>query len=255
MTADIVAFSENLFLQGFTVFLRVGALMTLLPGLGERSIPVRVRLALSIAFTFVIAPAVPMTALSEFELYALAALSVTETIVGLVLGIGLRAFVFALQIAGSIAAQSTSLSQLVGGNTSDPAPAIGHILVLSGLTLAILAGIHLRVVELVVFSYDVFPMGSLPNAQDLTSWGLAELSFAFSLGFQLAAPFVAISLIYNLTLGVINRAMPQLMVAFVGAPAITAASLILLMLLAPTVLLVWWQAFEGFLDNPYAGHP
>ncbi|MFC3118840.1 flagellar biosynthetic protein FliR [Jhaorihella thermophila] len=38
------------------------------------------------------------------------------------------------------------------------------------------------------------------------------------LPFSLSAPFVIASLLYNLTLGAINRAMPQLMVTLVGAP-------------------------------------
>ncbi len=56
---------------------------------------------------------------------------------------------------------------------------------------------------------------------------------AFALGFSLAAPFVIAGFAYNLALGAINRAMPQLMVAFIGAPAITAGGLLILMLAAP----------------------
>ena len=48
------------------------------------------------------------------------------------------------------------------------------------------------------------------------------------LAFTLAAPFVLVSVLYNLTLGVINRAMPQLMVVFVGAPVITGLGLAVL---------------------------
>ena len=45
--------------------------------------------------------------------------------------------------------------------------------------------------------------------------------------------------------------MPQLMVAFVGAPAITAAGLILLFLTAPILLSVWIRALDLFLGNPF----
>ena len=47
------------------------------------------------------------------------------------------------------------------------------------------------------------------------------MAASFALALSLAAPFVIASLLYNVALGVINKAMPQLMVAFVGAPAIT----------------------------------
>ena len=59
------------------------------------------------------------------------------------------------------------------------------------------------------------------------------------------------SVIYNLTLGVINKAMPQLMVAFVGAPVITFGAIALLLVSAPLLLSVWLQAFEAFLAAPF----
>ena len=67
----------------------------------------------------------------------------------------------------------------------------------------------------------------------LSQWGIDKVSGAFAMAFRLAAPFVIVSVLYNITLGVINRAMPQLMVAFVGAPVITAGGLALLALMSP----------------------
>ncbi len=97
----------------FAVFLRVSALVTLLPAFGERSIPVRVKLAVAVAFTLIVLPAVPSPQ-SNPGLLPMARLVGTEVLVGMVLGMGLRLFVLALQTAGSIAAQSTSPSQLFG---------------------------------------------------------------------------------------------------------------------------------------------
>ena len=83
----------------------------------------------------------------------------------------------------------------------------------------------------------------------MSGWGLARIAEAFSLAFLLAAPFVIASFIYNLALGVINRAMPQLMVAFVGAPAITWGGLALLLVTAPVLLGVWVDRLNGFVDS------
>jgi flagellar biosynthesis protein FliR len=72
---------------------------------------------------------------------------------------------------------------------------------------------------------------------------------------RLAAPFFVISFLYNVALGVINRAMPQLMVAFVGAPAITFGALVLLLLAVPAGLVIWWNAFSIVLDDPFRTMP
>ena len=72
---------------------------------------------------------------------------------------------------------------------------------------------------------------------------------AFALGFSLAAPFVIAGFAYNVALGAINRAMPQLMVAFVGAPAITAAGLLILMLAAPVILDFWGLRLDRLIAH------
>ena len=75
-------------------------------------------------------------------------------------------------------------------------------------------------------------------------------------GFSLAAPFVIMGFAYNVALGAINRAMPQLMVAFVGAPAITAAGLLVLMLAAPVILHFWGLRLARLIaaDARYLSH-
>lgn len=167
----------------------------------------------------------------------------------------LRLFVLALQVAGSIAAQSTSLSQLFGGGGMDPLPAMGHILVYGGLALATLFGLHVQFAEFMIHSYTMVPIGNVIPAELVTRAGVAEVARCFALGFTLAAPFVIASLVYNVTLGIINKAMPQLMVAFVGAPAITAGGLIILTLAAPLMLSLWIEAMGQFLVNPFRAQP
>ncbi|WP_322867075.1 flagellar biosynthetic protein FliR [Aquicoccus sp. G2-2] len=256
MTADLaqlLGLSQALLWQGFVVFLRVGGMMALLPAFGERSVPVRVRLVLTLAFTAVTAPAAPPAPAPDDA--GLIALLFCETGTGLVLGIGLRLFILGLQTAGSIAAQATSLAQIFGGAATEPMPAMGHMLVISALALSVMSGLHVRVAEMLILSYRLFPMGGLPAASALSQWGVARVSAAFSLGFTLAAPFLIISVLYNLTLGVINRAMPQLMVAFVGAPLITAGGLFLLFLFIPIMLSHWNEALFTFIANPFGQAP
>ncbi|WOI56184.1 flagellar biosynthetic protein FliR [Palleronia sp. LCG004] len=233
----------------FAVFLRVGAIMALLPGFGEQSIPVRVRLVIALAFTVITAPAIAPT-LPSALLDRIGPAIGAEVVIGLSLGATLRLFVMALSIAGSIAAQSVSLAQILGGAGVDPQPAIGHIMVLSGLTLAIMMGLHIKIAQLIIYSYELMPPGQWPDAADMLTWGVDRVGKAFSLGFTLAAPFVIISMIYNLALGVINRAMPQLMVSFVGAPAITAGGLIVLAMSLPFVLQVWLSLMDQFIVDP-----
>ncbi|EPX82626.1 flagellar biosynthetic protein FliR [Salipiger mucosus] len=237
---------------GLLVFLRVGATMTALPALGEQSLPVRVRLVASLMMTVAILPAaITRIDLPAAGLGSFATALATESVNGLVIGLVLRLFVLALQTAGSIAAQSTSLSQLLGSAGTDPMPAIGHILTIAGLALLMATGFHVKAAALLILSYDLMPALQFPDPATVADVGREQVTHSFALAFGLAAPFVILSALYYLTLGFINKAMPQLMVAFVGAPVITLGSVALLMLTAPIMLAVWLDAVDAFLTNPF----
>ena len=234
------------------VFLRVGAAMALLPAFGEQSVPQRLRLVLSLAFTAIVAPAAgPLPSVEAGVLIPFG----VEVLVGLALGIALRMFIMALQIAAAIAANATSLSQLFGGVGPEPQPAIANLLVMAGLALAVASGLHVHVAQLLILSYQILPAGTVPGSIDMTQWGVAQVAHAFSLGFALAAPFTIASLLYNIALGVINRAMPALMVSFIGAPALALGGVALMAIVAPLMLVVWQQSFQTFLANPFSGSP
>lgn len=230
-------------------FVRIGAMVALLPGFGETAVPQRVKLALVVVFTLVVTPILSerVTGL-EPSFLALAG----EAVAGLVLGIGLRLFILALQTAAAIIAQATTLSQLVGGIAPEPQPAIGNLFLIAGIALAMSAGLHVRAAELVILSYDILPAGGRPMAAEAADWGLSLISRTFSLAFTLSAPFVIASMLYNLALGAINRAMPTLMVSLVGAPALTLGSLALLAVATPVLLAAWLAALGEHLVQPFA---
>lgn len=248
--ADLLEITNRFLWHGIAVFLRVAPLVAMLPAFGERTVPARVKLVIVLGFVLIIAPAVPrIPMVAGFD--TLITLAATETLAGLTLGIGVRLFILALQTAGSIAAQSTSLSQILGGAAADPLPAMGYVLIIGGIALAVMAGLHIKAAALVIQSYDLLPMGAFPSAKVVSEWGISRIAQAFALSFTLAAPFVILSVVYNLALGVINKAMPQLMVAFVGAPLITAGGLLVLLLASPFMLEHWLNAMDAYLANPY----
>jgi len=234
------------------VFLRVGAIVSLIPVFGEQSIPVRVRLGTAFAFAAVVYPAVANSVPAmPPDFVDILAICGPEIIAGIFFGLLLRFFVIALQTAGSIAAQSTSLSQIFGGTAgADAQPAIGHVLVIAGLALAAVMGLHVEFASYMIHGYTLVPLGILVPTATVSAFGLAAVSQTFALGFTLSAPFVLASLIYNVTLGIINKAMPQLMVSFVGAPAITAGGLFLLFVTAPIMLSIWIDKIGQFIMSP-----
>lgn len=241
--------------QGFVVFLRVGAIIALAPAFGEEAVPPRIKLVVALGFTLIVLPGVAgQIGPPPASFIARLGYCGAEVMAGLLFGLLIRIFVMVLQIAGTIAAQAASISQLFGGSAgAEPQPAIGHLLVTAGLALAVMAGLHVQLAAYLLHGYVLVPPGTLPDAGTALEVGLEGIARGFGLAFSLAAPFVAAALLYNLILGIINRAMPQLMVTFVGAPALTLGGLLLLMLAAPPMLALWSDALSRFLAAPFAG--
>lgn len=252
--SDLIAISEAGLWTATLLFVRIGAMVALMPGLGEAAVPQRVKIGLVLALTAVTTPVL----LDEINRHGPAP-SLTavlgEAVVGLILGVGLRLFLLALQTAAAIIAQATTLSQLFAGAAPEPQPAIGNLFLVGGLALALSAGLHLQAIRLLVISYDILPAGGYPDAAAAADWGLGLVRETFALAFSLAAPFIIASTVYNLALGVINRAMPQLMVSMIGAPALTLGGLALLAIATPLLLAVWLDAVHAHMADPFVISP
>jgi flagellar biosynthetic protein FliR len=92
------------------MFARLGTMIMLLPGLGERSVPVRVRLTVALVLTFVMFPL--HRAGYTIDLRAPGPVIVAlgqELLVGFLLGMTARLTISALQTAGSVIAQQLGL--------------------------------------------------------------------------------------------------------------------------------------------------
>ena len=134
--SSLLEMTQSVLWAAALVFVRIGAVVALMPGLGEVAVPQRIKLAVVLALTLVVAPMVTGSIAATGPDPALAALA-GEAVAGLIVGIGMRLFLLALLTAASIIAQATTLSQLFAGAAPEPQPAIGNLLVMSGVTLAL----------------------------------------------------------------------------------------------------------------------
>ena len=255
---EILQFATNLagdeLLILFAVFLRVGAVVSLVPGFGEQIVPARVKLVAALALTALVVPLVRQDIAANVENFSVFYIILCETVIGLTIGIFFRLMVIVLQITGAVAAQSTSLSQIFGaGFGAEPQAAFATLLFIAGLALAATLGMHVHLVKSIAWTYEILPPFDPLNSEKISPWGINHISNVFALGFSLAGPFVLASAIYNIGLGVINRAMPQLMVAMVGAPAISLGGLALLLIASPFILASWVEFYFSSMDFEISG--
>ncbi|MGB6228581.1 MAG: flagellar biosynthetic protein FliR [Litorimonas sp.] len=226
----------------FGLFARLSLFFFLAPVFGERAVPARVRLAVAAVTTFLLYPVLQddLLALRETGVVTLIA---TEALTGFVLGFALRLAVHALQILGMVVSQSLSLSQPLGeGIASEPNTTISTFLMLAGVTLLVSMNLHVELLGILARSFETMPVGTMLDLQMSANW-LTQITVGlFRLCLSLALPFVILNFAYNLILGFLNRAMPQLLVSFVGLPGMTLAGLFLLVICAGAMMTAWVDA-------------
>ncbi len=207
--------------QGALIFARIGAVLMMLPGIGESYVPPRIRLSLalvvSLALWPVIAgvlPALPAT------VGGVAGWIIREVIVGLMIGALLRSFTTALSTAGEIVALQTTLAfaQTANPMQAQPGATLAAFLMLLGTTLVFATNTHHLFIAGLVGSYELIAPARPLVTGDFAELAIRTLGDAFMLGVQLSAPLLVFALIFNVASGLIGRVMPQFQVFFAAAP-------------------------------------
>ena len=217
---------------------RLSFIVFFMPGIGEQAIPLQLRLMilLSIAAAFSITGFMTPPPTESFAAYA--GVLAGEVAIGFGLGVVLRATIWMLNIAGTVISQSIGLSQLLGVALEHEQQTLtANLLSMAGAALLLSANFHISAIASLLRLYTDIPIGGLEAInQDMLVQALLS---AFGLAVMLAWPFVAINLLYNICLGFINKALPSLMVAFVGAPLMIGAGILLLAVSIMGMLVVW----------------
>ena len=203
------------------VFARLGAILMLLPGIGETYVPPRIRLSLALLITLVVWPiAAPVLPPLPASIGGMAGWVIREVATGLMIGAILRAFMTALATAGEVVSLQTTLSfaQSTNPMQAQPGSTISAFLTLLGITLLFATNTHHLFLAGLAGSYELIaPVRPLITA-DFVELAVRTLADSFMLGIQLAAPVIVFAIIFNLASGLVGRVMPQFQVFFATAP-------------------------------------
>jgi flagellar biosynthetic protein FliR len=234
------------------IFCRVGSALTVMPGIGELMVPVRVRLLLAIALTILVGPVLlrSLPAMPN-NMGDLTLLLGGEIMVGLFIGTMMRLILSALDIAGTIIgfqtglASASILNPLLSEQGSLPS------LLLGGLGALLLfetdmIGLMLRSV---VDSYSLFHAGALPPVGDFSETITRTVSHIFRLGLQLSGPFIILITVLMIALGLMARLQPQVQIFFIALPIQAILGFILLAVTLPTIMYVFFDDMSSMLSG------
>lgn len=238
----------------FLVFCRIGGCLMVMPGFGSPRIPMQVRVFLAVSITLALAPLlIPVVEgdLSKTTVPTILQLILSETLIGVVIGIMARMFFLALQFMGTAAAMLVGFSGMADApiEEGEPAPAIATMLTLTATVLLFATGLHVEVMRALVASYSVLTVTDMFNAQFALSKVTDAAADSFTLIAQLTAPFLAYSLIVNFLFGIMNKMTPLIPVYFISAPFVLAGGLLLFYFTFREALTLFITGFQAFLAN------
>ena len=245
------ATAQQVFAGGL-VFARLGAIVMLIPGIGETFIPVRIRLSLALLLALVLFPlvggAVPKI---PVDVSGVALAIIKETAIGLFIGGILRFFMSSLAAAGEIMSIQTTLAFAQTANPTEAAPSttLGTFLGLMGILLIMTTNLHHLFLSAIVRSYTIFPFTKAIPLADAKDLAVQTVSRSFALGLQLAAPVVAASLIFNIATGLVGRVMPQFQIFFVATPLMVLLGLSVFALSIGVIGMVWVDRYRDLIGT------
>lgn len=234
------------------MFARLGTLVMLMPGFGERNVPVRLRLTIAVLLTFVMFPLQRNAYQVDLSSFApLLLLLFGELAIGFVMGFAVRIALAAVQIAGTLIATQLGLGFVT---TIDPTQnqqgaLLGTFFSLLGITLIFATNLHHVAIAALANSYQAFAPGVIPATGDALQLTLKMVADAFRIGVQLSAPFLLFGLVFNVGLGLLARLMPQLQVYFLAMPLSIFGGFVILMALVSAIMGVYLDFIGGVLGT------
>lgn len=203
------------------IFSRFAAAFGMFPGLGDRTIPNRIRLVFTVVVSIVIYPVVSYRLPYYSENFALNVSCVAiEIFTGLVISIAAKIYFLCLNVMGNILAMQSGLG---AATFFDPTQSSQVAIFSSLLTIVATATIfatdtHHLFLYSVVGSYEKFAAGELLNIGDVSQFVSYIVNDSFVLAFKITAPFLIISILMLVGSGVLSRLMPNFQVFFILTP-------------------------------------
>lgn len=235
-------FTYEAFLQWwggfFWPFVRVSAMMAIVPILSARTISVRFKLIIAVIITAAIAPAIrldhPIDPFTNEGLW----MAVEQAGIGLAMGLAFVIVFQAVTLAGQMIANGMGLgfASMVDPTTGMNAPVISQFYIIIVSLLFITFDGHLLLIRLLSDSFVTMPLSgyflSTASLKELVSAG----SYIFSWGMVMSLPIVTALLLANIALGLISRAAPTLNVFSIGFVVTILGGAVLMWWLLPMLV-------------------
>lgn len=221
----------------FLIFLRIIATFALSPVFG-RGMPSIAKIVLSLAVSYIVLYTVPPPEPVAFEFFIeFAAAAMKEVILGLIFGFIINMFMSTVYISGQIIdlQMGFSFAQVYNPITGNQSPISGTLLNILVIILFFANDLHLQLFQLLYNTFTILPPARVVFTVDIVKIAVSAFIFVFEMGFQISLPILIASLVTEVLLGVIMKAIPNVNFFAIGFPVKILMGFIIFMALIPVI--------------------
>ncbi len=234
-----------------TIGVRLSGLMLFAPFFGSIVIPVRAKAILVLTLTLMLYPAVAQVidprVIANWPLVV-----ITEFLIGAGMGIATNIVFEAVQLSGQVLGIQMGYSLI---NILDPQTQVDTTVMATFyqsivMLLFLRMDVHYWLLRAIGNSYQYVPPGTAHLTGLFTISVISTVGEAFSLGVQIAAPVLSVTLAADIILGLLGKASPQMPLMLLG-PAVKSILGILVLIVT---LKYWPDLFRRlFMDSMTTG--
>jgi len=237
------------------LFARIGAVLMLLPVFSEDAVPGRIRLLIAFGLSLGLWGYLsPIVLPAARDANALAGILVIEIGIGLALGMIVRLMFQAAVMAASLASLQMGLSSAVifdaslGGQT----PMLARLVTLAATLVCLAFGLHHLWIGAMIGSYNLFPVGGVPNVGDFAALAVATVGKSMSLAVSMVAPLLVYGILFNVALGFSARLAPTIQVFFIAQPLNILLGMALFSVVIGAMLTAFAEAMTDWMQSGWA---
>lgn len=238
---------QGLVLALLLVFCRIGGCIMVLPGFSTARLPVSFRLFVSLTVSLGMLPLMWDTIYPKVSGgvpdYVL--MIGIETITGTVLGLVTRFYALGLQFLGTVITMMIGLNTPPAGDILEDTSEgqLTNLLTFAGLMVLFMLDFHHQIFMAIAQSYKTWPPGGAFDPQKALVTLVDTLAMTFSIMLRLASPFILFNVLFNMSIGFINKLAPIVPVYFISTPYQVMGGLLLFYYGVSALLALFADAF------------
>ncbi|MET3853523.1 MULTISPECIES: flagellar biosynthetic protein FliR [unclassified Rhizobium] len=231
----------------FLIFCRVGGCVLAMPGFSSARVPEILRVFVAAGLSLALLPMMWDTVYPSVSGTSATYIGLifTESLIGVMYGLLARVYTMGFQFAATIIAMMVGYTSPAGNDVVEDSQetSLSGFITFAGIMVLFLMDFHHIVFKALVDSYTTMPFGGPGDMRaNLISLTDTLVSTTYIM-LRLSSPFLIYSMMFNVSIGFINKLAPQIPVYFISTPYLLLGGLFLFYFSVAALISQFAQSF------------